>query len=94
MWTYAVSGHNHTSIEGIPSGDGERMDTSTLCYAWTATIARAAWLPAHLAALLVEYGISCARPLRTIPTHVLITGAASGMGRELAIHYVRMSSVA
>lgn len=63
------------------------MDATTIFFAAVGVILRSACLPWHLGALLLEFVLSRCSRHRAPPRHVLITGAASGMGRGLAIYY-------
>jgi NAD(P)-dependent dehydrogenase (short-subunit alcohol dehydrogenase family) len=66
-----------------------QMNTSTLLYSLVYTIFRALCLPLHLITLFFEYLIGTLKARRRDPHHVLITGAASGMGQALALYYAK-----
>jgi NAD(P)-dependent dehydrogenase (short-subunit alcohol dehydrogenase family) len=64
------------------------MNIPAIFFAVVGVILRSACLPCHLFALLLEFlGSLCCVRRRPPPRHVLVTGAASGMGRGLAIFY-------
>jgi len=65
------------------------MDLPTCLCASLSTLIRAVLLPLHLLALAAELLVSCCRRAAPPPRHALITGAASGMGRALAVRLSR-----
>ena len=63
------------------------MNSPALLCALVAVIQRSLCLPCHVGALLLQWALGFCRRRRAPPGHVCITGAASGMGRGLALYY-------
>jgi NAD(P)-dependent dehydrogenase (short-subunit alcohol dehydrogenase family) len=77
-------------VSRVPVLHCTAMDLSACLFATCSVILRSACLPCHLLVLLIA--AMCRRPRRAPPSHVCITGAASGMGRGLALFYASQAA--